>query len=335
MASPSAPQIDDVAEQPPETVFWKTYSGNLEFPIATVLSILIHVGLVVGLLFILLLALRSVDDKSSVPIALVDMGGQDDSGNGSPGSGGEADPLAIGTTTPTAADISALALPTDLPTIKDEIKKQILLEDPTAAINLSDEKAAAMALLDESLRKKMLGIGTQRGSGNGAGSGDSGQTGSGPGGFGADDTRARGLRWVIRFRTSSGQDYLAQLRSLGAVVIVPVPPDFKTRMHIYRDLNNPVHGVVMNPEDWDSLANQIRFCDFKADSGRQISEALGLPFTAPFFWAFFPKGLENDLARMETSYQNRRSEDIEETVFQVVQRGGSYELQIARQTLKR
>ncbi|MCZ2343527.1 MAG: hypothetical protein LC104_17295 [Bacteroidales bacterium] len=323
------------AEWPPEETFWQTYSANLEFPIATVVSILIHAGLVVLFLGVLYFALQSGGDQSPVPITLVDMGGFEDQGSGSPGSGDNADPLKLGEMAPNAQDYEALPLPTDLPTVKDEIQKQIALENPLATIPLSDEKAAELALLDKSIRDKLLGVGQKRGSGGSSGSGDSGQAGTGPGGFGADTTRARGLRWVIRFRTADGRNYLDQLRSMGAIIIVPVPPDFKTRMHIYRDLKNPTPGVVMTSEDWDSLSNQIRFCDFKQESGKQISEALGLPFTAPFFWAFFPKGLENELARMETSYQNRRAEDIEETVFQAVQRGGSYELQVARQTVKR
>lgn len=336
MASPSPVKPDEIgSDLPPDEAFWRTYSPNLEFPIATIVSILIHAGLVVLFLGIIYFAIQSGVDKTSVPITLVDMGGYDNQGDGSPGSGNNPDPLRLGEMAPDAKDYEALALPTDLPTVKDEISKQIALENPLAAIQLSDEKAAELALLDKSIRDKLLGVGQKRGSGGSSGSGDSGQTGTGPGGFGADTTRARGLRWVIRFRTASGRDYLDQLRSMGAIVIVPVPPDFKTRMHIYRDLKNPTPGVVMTPEDWDSLSNQIRFCDFKQESGKQISEALDLPFTAPFFWAFFPKGLENELARMETSYQNRRAEDIEETVFQAVQRGGSYELQVARQTVKR
>ena len=321
-------------QTPPEDAFWQVYSPNYELPIASLISILAHVLLVAGAGAILLLAFHSGTDKTSVPISLVE-GGFDDAGDGSPGSGGIADPLARGDQAPSQQDFAALPLPTDLPTIKDEVAKQIALEDPAASIRLSDEKAAELALLDKAIRDKLLGAGQRQGSGTGVGSGDSGQSGTGPGGYGADSTRARGLRWVIRFRTSSGRDYLAQLRSLGAILVVPTPPDFKNRMYIFRDLNNPVPGTVMTPEDWDTLANQIRFCDFKQESGRQISEAIGLPFTAPYFWAFFPKGLENDLARMETSYQNRRAEDIEETVFQAVQRAGRFELVVARQTLKR
>ena len=336
MAEPSTPEFDldePDADAPPESAFWQTYSPNLEFPIAGVVSAIVHVGLVAGLFILLTLDSNSAEDKSPVPISLVDTGGYQDVGDGSSGSGGDIDPLQVGAAAPTSDDFAALPLNDTLPEIKQDMQRQIALENPLAQIALSDEKAAELALLDKSIRDKL--IGSRRGNGGEAGSGDTGQEGAGPGGFGADETRARGLRWVIRFRTTSGQNYLEQLRSLGAIVVVPTPPDFKTRMYIFRDLNNPTPGVVIQPSDWDELSDQIRFCDLKETSGRQISTALNLPYTAPYFWAFFPKGLEDELARKETSYQNRRAEDIEETVFQAVQRGGKFDLDIARQTVKR
>ena len=59
------------------------------------------------------------------------------------------------------------------------------------------------------------------------------------------------------------------------------------------------------------------------------------PTTPTAFWAFFPKELEEKLARMETGYRNRRSEDIEETIFRVTIRGGSYELVVDDQRIKK
>ena len=44
---------------------------------------------------------------------------------------------------------------------------------------------------------------------------------------------------------------------------------------------------------------------------------------------------EDELARKETAYRNRRSDDIEETVFQVTVRGGGYDLLVYDQTPKR
>jgi hypothetical protein len=56
---------------------------------------------------------------------------------------------------------------------------------------------------------------------------------------------------------------------------------------------------------------------------------------AQSFWAFFPRGLEDELSRKELAYRNRRSEDIEETIFSVLIRGGSYEVVVVAQTPKR
>ena len=42
-----------------------------------------------------------------------------------------------------------------------------------------------------------------------------------------------------------------------------------------------------------------------------------------------------ELARKETNYRNRRAEDIEETIFRVVVRGGNYELIVDDQKVKK
>ena len=297
------------------------------------LSSIIHVGLVAGLFVLVMLDSWSVDDKSSVPISLVDMGGFDDEGDGSSGSGGEINPLAVGTAVPTPEDYAALPLNATLPQIKHDFQKRIALEDPLGQVSAVRREGgrARPAQRGDPRQAARLSPGQWR-----RGRQRRHRPGRGrPRRLRSDETRARGLRWVIRFRTTSGQDYLEQLRSLGAIVVVPTPPDFKTRMYIFRDLNNPTPGVVIQPADWDELSDQIRFCDLKETSGRQISTVLNLPYTAPYFWAFFPKGLEDELARKETAYQNRRAEDIEETVFQAVQRGGQFELDIVRQTVKR
>lgn len=53
------------------------------------------------------------------------------------------------------------------------------------------------------------------------------------------------------------------------------------------------------------------------------------------FWAFFPRELEDELARKEQHYRNRRPEDVEETVFRVVVRGGACEVVVWGQTPRR
>jgi hypothetical protein len=323
----------DAPDAPAEETFWQTYSPNLELPISTVASIFAHV-LLVAVLFLIYQYFSQGKETASLPIVLVD-GGSDATGDGSPGSGGTVDPVAVGAAAPKPQDFDALPLPNPLPDVRKDIQDRIAIDDPNAVAKMSDEKAAAYGSLDKALQDKLLGLGQKKGNGTGPGTGDSGQPGTGGGGTGADSTRARGLRWVVRFKTTSGRDYVDQLAGLGAVIAVPAPPDYKKSMLVFRNPANPAAKSVATDQDFRAFGGQIQFCDFKRESVQQVSEALNLTFTPPAFWAFFPKELEEELSRKETAYRNKRSEEIEETKFQVLSRGGKYEAVVVEQTLKR
>jgi hypothetical protein len=88
-------------------------------------------------------------------------------------------------------------------------------------------------------------------------------------------------------------------------------------------------------DDMKRLADQIKFSDTRPASVAGVCSALGVREPARSFWAFFPRTLEDELSRKETNYRNRRAEDIEETIFRVVIRGGSYEVVVYDQTAKR
>jgi hypothetical protein len=119
-----------------------------------------------------------------------------------------------------------------------------------------------------------------------------------------------------------------------AVVLAPVK-DSNKQMYIFRDLANPRPGTVATDSDIAQLSRQIQFSDFRRDNVQGVAEALGLDYTPPVFWAFFPAELEADLSRKEKAYRNRQPENIEETIFQVVVRGGQYEIQVIEQRAKR
>jgi len=320
---------------PQQSTFWQRYNKRFEFPTSIVISVFMMTVAFGFIVLVVVAAMMGGQDKTSVPIRLVE-GGFDDEGEGSAGSGGTNNPLALAAaqSAPQKQDYEALPTPKDLPKVLQDIKQSVVYDDPNATTPISDEKAASYAALDEALRNKMLNVGQNRGAGPNDGKGDTGQTGTGPGGVGSSSTRARSLRWILRFSTRSGRDYLDQLKSLGAVVLVPIPPENK-QMYIFRDLNNPKPGTVVTEAEWNQLSQQIQFCDFKRDSVIAVSEALSLNFTATQFWAFFPKGLEDELARLEIAYRNRRPEDVEETVFVVSVRNGKYELVVAEQRIKK
>src|SRR5207302_567571 len=101
-------------------------------------------------------------------------------------------------------------------------------------------------------------------------------------------------------------------------------------------LDNPQQRVA-SESDLKRLAGKIQFSDSRRDQVRDVATALGVNANPPpeVFWAFFPKSLEDELARKETNYRNRRAEDIEETIFRVTIRGGSYELVVDEQRAKK
>lgn len=317
--------------EPGEATFWQAHSARFEMPISYTTSALI----LVGLFAIFLLFQRLYDDKpkqDSVPIALSD-DGFDDEGQGSEGVGGQENPIAIGFIPPTDKDIKELPHPDSIAEIQKDLNEKLQIEDPNSVVPLSVEKAASFSTFDKSVIDKLAGIGSQRGTPGGAGSGDD-KKGTGPGGAGANSTRARSMRWVMRFSTRSGRDYLDQLATLKATVVVPLPPDGKTA-YVFRDLINPKPGTPVEEKEWTKLAGQIQFCDYKKGSVTEVSNALNLNFTPASFWAFFPKDLEGELSRLEVAYGNKQPEQIEETVFEVTVRAGTSQVVVASQKLKR
>lgn len=324
--------LDDEEQlEPGEATFWQAHSSRFEMPISFTSSALIMAGLFALLLGIYFVANRG-DKQDGVPIALSDAG-FDDEGTGSEGVGGVADPIALGFTPPTEQDVQSLPHPDAIPEIQKDIEDKLRLEDPNSATPLSMQKATAYSTFDKTARDKLLGLGAQRGTPGGPGSGDDNK-GAGVGGTGSSSTRARSMRWVMRFSTRSGKDYLDQLASLKAVVVVPIPPDGKTAF-VFRDLINPRPGTYVEEKEWTKLAGQIQFCDYKKTSVTEVSAALNLDFVPASFWAFFPKDLEGELSRLEVAYGNKQPEQIEETVFEVTVRGGSSQIVVASQKLKR
>ncbi len=74
------------------------------------------------------------------------------------------------------------------------------------------------------------------------------------------------------------------------------------------------------------------FTDNDKISAAKVARALGLNFDPPYFIAFFPKDMENELAAKESNYRNRKEEDIYSTTFRVLERNGQYEIKVTDQT---
>lgn len=310
-----------------EVPFWDKYNAHFEFPSSVVLSVLAFVTLFAVIIGVLLLALAGAPDRAPVPIRMVQ--GPDSDGEGRAGSGGQVEPLFKADTTQQAADSPALPNRTDLPDLQSPMPTAPA--DPTKPGQLAESSSNPFGKLIDALRNGAAGA--RQGSGPGAGSGNDPSAGDGPGGVGNDNTHKRSLRWSLRF-TARGAEYLSQLATMSAVIVIPQPPEERDAF-VYRDLRNPTHGVRLAESEWTKLAGQIQFVDTKPDSVRGLAEAIGVGFTPRRFLAFFPETLEQELARKETSYRGRRAEDIEETVFRVTVRGGQYEIVVEEQKSKR
>lgn len=330
------PMLDptEIPDGPPDEEFWEKYNKRLEFPLSTVTAVFLHM-LVAGFLVLTYTYFMKKEDRGGVPVSLVpDMGGLDDEGSGSSGSGGIDDPLKEAKSTSLEEQLKVLPDPSQLPVIKDNIKEALKF-DNEGNIPVSDFNAAAYAAVNKSLAEKLLDVGAKRGAGPGAGSGNDGSAGTGPGGTGANSTRARSLRWVMRFRTSSGDDYVSQLAAMNAVILVPLPSLDNAQGLYFTNLKNLNEKKTSTNADLSKLAGQIKFSDTRPDSVRAVCDVLGVKENARSFWAFFPKGLEDELAKMEIGYRNRRPEQIEETIFRVIVQGGTYKLVVDDQTVKR
>jgi hypothetical protein len=327
--APLADEVGAAVAEPGDNVFWQVYSPRFEMPISYVVAALL-IALFIGLMAVIVsLENKSNNTKPGAKIGTVD--GADDFGEGSEGAGGEVNPITLGEKLPTAEDFKNV-LPNDmtLPQVQEDLTNRLKLEDPNAAAPAASN-AAALSVLDKQIQDMLLG--QKKGSG-GPGKEGENEKGTGKGGTGSDATRARSLRWVITFSTRGGQDYLDQLQGLGAVVFVPIPGETNKFM-TYANLSNPGKGEKVNESELAKHVTKMQFHDFRRDSIREVTEALGLNFTPKSFIAFFPKTFEDDLAKKETGYQQRRSVDIEETKFQVVRRNGQFEVHVTGQTLKK
>lgn len=320
---------------PPDEEFWDKYSAHAEFPISTVATVFLHVAIGAVLIVILTQLMNRGDDKSSVPIKLVEVtGGDDKSGDGSAGSGGIADPIARAEANPLEAIAKNLPDPKMLPKVVEDVKKEIQTEDPNANLPVAAQNAAAFATIDKKVRDSMLGLGGKKGDGPGDGSGFSGEKGKGPGGKGASSTLARSCRWVLRFKISSAADYLDQLATLGAIIVVPTPPQNDPCV-LFSDLRNPRQRKTVSLADLSVYSDQFKFSEAREGVKSSLATALGLGSDPPSLWVIMPKKFEDELARKERNYRNRREEDIEETVFQMVIRGGTYDILVYDQIPKR
>jgi hypothetical protein len=323
-APPTKPEDDPKADRPydpseefprpPDEDFWEKYSGHLEMPLSWTAAVLFHVLVAVGFLFVLPLLMGDYD-RSTVPVRIMEVGGLDDFGEGSAGSGGNELSIAEG-------DNNPFEQKPDVPDVQ--------LPDPTVATAQQIQDALDIAAKNNPKKA----IGTRQGSGNQPGRGYDGTVGKGPGGTGNDATWKRGLGWTIRFKFEDVREYCKQLAEAGAVVFVPDGGKDAPTGTLFADLNNPKVGRPAAKDD-PIFGGRLGMYEQDARKVRLLLDYLGFGGQARLYGVFFPREFQEEMARKEVQYRNRRPEDIESTVFGFVSRGGKYEVVVLEQRLKK
>lgn len=349
--TPSADTSDirpdsDPLRVPPDDTIWKRYSPHHEAPLSFVGSAALHfvlLGLMVLYAIVLVAWFRS--EPVALPIDTIHMGG----GGGNPK--GKGDAPGIGQAGPEDVVGDPKGDPT--PSEPDLVKRPPLTvneqnataaefaNDPTIQRYVTDgnnENLKKLARLPDDTRKQLRdgvnpgagkgGVGEGGGQGTGQGTG----RGSGQGnGKMLNKREERMLRWVIMFNTRNGEDYLNQLRDLGAIVAVPTGEgkDYK----LCYLTKGPPYELV--DEDLSSI-KRIYWVDDKPASVRSLMGALGVRGLPSHFVAFMPPELELKLAQIEQSYQGWPEEKIYETKFECFKRSGSknYDVRVVSQTPK-
>ncbi len=317
----------------PEERFWIRYSPHHELPLSSVSSFGIHV-LILGLLLLcasLPFFSRTVHE---VPVEAVRFegggGGKPHGVEGGTGSGSRP-PEEIGAEKNVKAEVNP---PTEhrpdlehlkAPDIKADIEKdgRRVFNQPNPAPSLSN-----IADLDKSVRIKFGprtdaskgrgGSGSGGGRGDGRGTGEGSGTGPGRGSGNLTQREKRMIRWTMHFDTASAQDYLAQLRGLGAILAVPINEE-KREFKVINKLTSP---AKLEDVDIDKI-NRIYWVDERPEHARDIMFALGVKLQPNYFAAFFPLELEGNLLKMEMAHANGRPEDAIEHTHFIVKRDGS------------
>lgn len=206
----------------------------------------------------------------------------------------------------------------DVPT--QEINKDIQV-DVTTEFNESDIQQTA----DNAVKQARQAAAAAKAAAASALNDNLGGT-AGSGGSGGTGRAGRAARWVLTFNTSNPQDYLRQLGGLGADVAFPAEGGK------YKYFTNLAGTPTSSLRDLDK-ENRIYWMDER--SFYEVARVLGVQ--ADVMIAFLPGPLEDKMSKLEMARARERGvtreEDIIQTVFEYVNRGGG-DIIIVDQKLK-
>jgi RNA polymerase sigma factor (sigma-70 family) len=149
-----------------------------------------------------------------------------------------------------------------------------------------------------------------------------------------DDPRQRVRRWRIKFDPPNGDEFVAQLHALGAVLALPVHKDRGKYLVVHDLTKRPATGEVQSLAD---LQRKQRMFWVESDPERlkSLSRTLGLMNVLPEHAVIMlPQYVEGDLQRKAVALAGHDVDKIEETTFQVVRTGTGYELRVISQKVE-
>ncbi|HET6883407.1 MAG TPA: hypothetical protein VFI31_24870 [Pirellulales bacterium] len=320
------PRPDSRSETPsPWQRFYRRYSGHGELPRSTLVSVGSHLLLA----FVLILMASSLMTKDQTPPAVdVVHVGDDSSAAPGEGDGEEASGDAMEATEPSDSLAEEMSESQPAETVKTDVEVDVPTETvaPTADELVAEtEKAAKRTAAAADRAKAALQRAKDRLKQNmtsGAGSGS-----GGGGGSGTTGRAARPARWVLKFKTGSVQDYLAQWEGLGAKIAFPAAGDK------YRYFSDLTSGSPTSEVRDLSGEGRLYWIDDDAASAARVAQALGVSPT-DFFLAFLPLEVEERMLKLELAAAGVPEDQIATTHFVVVPRGGGYEVQVLKTVLK-
>lgn len=308
---------------PPEERFWKRYSPNLEFPLSSVLALALF-ATILGIM-IVSIKLEWFSQPTTPDLGTMALGDENLPGpvkpSGKNGVFGNGQPRRENVSQPREGTVKPGP---ELPRMPGPVGKPEPL--PDAPPLLPDLPAISFDRIGAEARKKLERsiAGTPEGTGP---DGPPGPTGSGSG-----QRLERVYRWHIMLDTRSGEHYLKQLQFLKAYIGQPEKAGAgKLQYRIFRDLTHlPASGKI---EDVNRL-NRFFAVDTKPESVRALASALGLTRQSYHLVVFFPRALEEELARKELAYRGRTESQIAATQFHILWRGKDYDVQVTDQRVK-
>ena len=326
-----------------EERFWRRYSPHGELPLSGAGSFALHAQVVGGLVLMGFLGLWFTRPSRPLPIESVQVargGGGNPAGvEGNRGLGHGPEAVANGEPNRQTGRQDEAPPRPDLARVEKQ-PPALQLKEGERVISLSPGAMRAFDRLNAAVRSKQ-NDGRPPGRGR-AGPGDGGGTGTGTGpdkgpGRGRGDAtltkqHERMLRWTMHFNTRTGEDYVRQLRGLGAILAVPVKEGDRPDYRLIRDLAK--RPAKLLDEDLSQI-KRIYWIDDKPRSVQEVMSALQLRLRPSHFVAFMPEELEQKLLQLEKEYRGLAEDQIHETKFRIVEKNGRFEPQVIEQTPKR